>query len=240
MASKLFSMTGFGSCSVDTKIGNIQIEIKSVNSRFLDVFTLTNSDTVRTFEGSVKKKITENEDVKRGKVECRITVASDKNKELSVNQLNKKALDELLELQKIVKKETKAKSLTINEILLFPGVMTPIAEIGEDFESILLNCVGEALRKFNDSRAQEGEKLAKVLLVQCNQIDKLVSDLRPRIPDIIASLQQKLTERLEEALAEQLAENSTLSKEEINERIRQEVTLYATRMDVAEEMDRLT
>ncbi len=129
--------------------------------------------------------------------------------------------------------------MTVNEILLFPGILTPNAGLSEDFESNLLGYVGEALEKFNASRAQEGEKLAKVLIGQCDQIDKLVDNLRPRLPDIIASLQQKLTQRLEDALSEQLAANSSLSKEEINERIRQEVTLYAIRMDVAEEMDRI-
>ena len=59
------------------------------------------------------------------------------------------------------------------------------------------------------------------------------------MPAIVAHMQSKLTERLEKALADALTDNSALTREEVNDRIRQEVTLYALRIDVDEEMNRL-
>ena len=66
-----------------------------------------------------------------------------------------------------------------------------------------------------------------------------VNDVRAKIPEIVSHIESKLTERLNGALTEALTEKSTLSAEEVCDRIRQEVTLYAMRLDVDEEMNRL-
>ncbi len=73
----------------------------------------------------------------------------------------------------------------------------------------------------------------------CGQIDALVDELEPKIPLILHTMKEKLVERLDEALTQTLSENSQISKEEINDRIRQEVTLYGIKIDVNEEMERL-
>lgn len=63
--------------------------------------------------------------------------------------------------------------------------------------------------------------------------------LRPKIPEILQAQKDKLTERLEEALGTTLADGAQITKEEVNERIRQEITLYGIKLDVNEEMERL-
>ena len=70
-------------------------------------------------------------------------------------------------------------------------------------------------------------------------MEATVEEVRAEIPRIIAHVEGKLTERLEDALASALTEKSTLTREEVSDRIRQEVTLYAIRLDVDEEMNRL-
>ena len=89
------------------------------------------------------------------------------------------------------------------------------------------------------ARKREGEALAVVINDYCDRIVETVDALQPKIPEIIENIQKKLEERLEEALSKTLVERSTLTKEEVNDRIRQEVILYAIKLDVDEEMKRL-
>ena len=81
--------------------------------------------------------------------------------------------------------------------------------------------------------------MAVVLNGYCDRIEETVIELAPKIPEIISSIQRKLEERLEEALSKTLVNRSTLTREEVSDRIRQEVILYAIKLDVDEEMKRL-
>ncbi len=236
MAVELNSMTGFGSCSVKTDIGNIQVEVKSVNSRFLDVSVQANNEAIRQLEPQLKKLITDDPLIKRGKVDCHITVTRAGGSSVGIDT---EALKDLIALQKTVRKQVKSKEMTTAEILLFPGILNSKDISEEDLSKDVFGALKEALKKFNESRRAEGTKLAGILVAQCDEIDKLVTNLRTKIPDIVNALEQKLTKRLEDALSERLSNNSSLSAEEVNERICQEVTLFATKIDVAEEMDRL-
>ncbi len=233
------SMTGFGSSSVNTQIGNVQIEVKSVNSRFLDLTVHTMNDRIRSLEADIRGFFSDNPLVKRGKIECRLNVIDGSDQEISVGKFNLDAFNQLLALQKVVRKAIGAKEMTVAEILTFPGILGSGEETDDSFKEAVLAGLEEAVEKLNAAREQEGLKLAQVLLKQADNIEELVGRLKPRIPEIIDGMRQKLTDRLEDALAEQLSSKSALSKEEVNERIRQEVTLYAVRLDVQEEMDRL-
>jgi uncharacterized protein (TIGR00255 family) len=97
----------------------------------------------------------------------------------------------------------------------------------------------EALAALAESRRREGAALSTVLLAQCEQIERVASQLSTRAPDLIAAVERKLNERLEKALGPALSGASALTREEVSERIRQEVTLYALKMDVDEEIKRL-
>ena len=78
------------------------------------------------------------------------------------------------------------------------------------------------------------------MLAQCKQIELVAAQLSARAPDLLASVERKLSERLEKALGPPLSSAPALTREEVSERIRQEVTLYALKMDVDEEIKRLT
>ncbi len=86
----------------------------------------------------------------------------------------------------------------------------------------------------------KAQRSPTAMLAQCEQIDLVAAQLSARAPDLIASVERKLNERLEKALGPPLASAPTLTREEVVERIRQEVTLYALKMDVDEEIKRLT
>ena len=97
----------------------------------------------------------------------------------------------------------------------------------------------EALKAFSATCEREGAALSVVLTGYCDKIDAIAEGVRVKMPEIVAALKTKLTERLEEALAGPVAAKSALTREEAGERIRQEVTLYALKVDVDEEINRL-
>jgi uncharacterized protein (TIGR00255 family) len=104
----------------------------------------------------------------------------------------------------------------------------------------VLTALAEALAALAESRRREGAALATAMLAQCEQIELVAAQLSARAPELRASVERKLSERLEKALGPALSSGSTLTREEVTERIRQEVTLYALKMDVDEEIKRLT
>ena len=97
----------------------------------------------------------------------------------------------------------------------------------------------DALQAFNASREREGAALAAILSKNCDTIEEVVQAVAERIPDIHRNLKEKLEQRLQEALGATLSNASSISPEEVSDRIRQEVTFYALKMDVAEEINRL-
>ena len=103
----------------------------------------------------------------------------------------------------------------------------------------VLEGLNKTLEVFLEARRREGEALAVVLNGYCDRIEEAVNELAPKIPEIITSIQKKLEERLEDALSKTLVDRSTLTREEVSDRIRQEVILYAIKLDVDEEMKRL-
>jgi len=89
------------------------------------------------------------------------------------------------------------------------------------------------------SRAAEGAALVGVLQAIIQQMQTIIASLEPRIPEYVQQYQDKLSARLAEALASQTSPNNGAIPAELLDRIRQEVVLYAVKIDVAEEFARL-
>ena len=230
----VFSMTGFAQCQVQTLLGLLSIEIKSVNSRFLEIICRL-PEELKAFEGDIRTLISSQ--VKRGKVECRLSWVGDVKVE---KELDVEALKTLLVLQAQVKSEmTSAQSLSVENILAYPGLLKAKSIDKETLKKEVLLGVEEALIAFNQSREREGLALSQVILNYCNQIESIVASLRPKLPEMLDNLQKKLEVRLSDSLEKVLVTKSELSSEEVRDRIRQEVLLYAIKMDVDEEMNRL-
>ena len=150
------------------------------------------------------------------------------------------ALNKLMALQtQVLKTDPSATALRVADILNYPGIVAAPVPDPEVFAKQVLTGFEQCLAAFNESRQREGAALAQVLLKYCTQIEDLVNTLRPKIPEILQAQKDKLTERLEEALGTTLADGAQITKEEVNERIRQEITLYGIKLDVNEEMERL-
>ncbi len=230
----VYSMTGFAHCQVQTLLGFLNIEMKAVNSRFLEI-TCRLPDELKAWEGDIRTLITSN--VKRGKVDCRLSWVGDVK---VTKTLDQEALQSLLVLQKdVLSLQPTAIPLTVESILNYPGLLKPQTIDTELLKSEVMNGLSEALAIFNASREREGAALAKVITSYCDQIQEIVETLRPKLPLMLDNLQTKLEQRLSESLEKVLSSKSELTSEEVRDRIRQEVLLYAIKMDVDEEMNRL-
>ena len=228
------SMTGFSHSKFNTQIGDLSVELKSVNSRFLEL-SIRLPDELKAYESEIRSLISSR--VRRGKVECRIQKLSETPTDLELNASKIEVLKKVEnQLQGVFKEAT---PLSISDILQFPGVMIPKGVDAELMQTEVLQGLEFGLDLFLKSRLNEGQALSKVLHGYCNEIERLVGDLRPKLPRYLDVLKEKLTLRLQEALNKTLTDKSYLTSDEVVDRIRQEVLLYAIKMDVDEEMVRL-
>lgn len=229
------SMTGFASAARPTALGQLTLELRSVNSRFLDL-SMKMPDDLRQAESAVRESIAAQ--LSRGKVECRVSIARGTNE--SQAQLNSLALSQMANLaQQVAQALPDAAPINIADVLNWPGVVETPGADADAVRSQVLAALTEALGSLSESRRREGTALRGVLFAQCEQVERIASLVSARAPDLVAAVERKLSERLQQALGPPLASASTLTSEDVSERIRQEVTLYALKMDVDEEIKRL-
>ncbi len=232
-------MTGFGVCTRESTAGTVTVELRSVNSRFLDLQFRMNDD-LRTLEPLLRESIIAR--VQRGKVECRLSfgrkIASTNN--LAVNDSLLAALSSAQ--QNVLEKFPEARPLSVNELLRWPGVLSESELSQETLAADVQTAMAAALGSFIDSRQREGTALQAMLLSRIEQIEAIVTRITPLVPQAIESFRQKAIDRMQEALGISLSSGNgspNVPKEEVQDRIRQEVTLYGIRVDVAEELTRL-
>ena len=220
------SMTGYAVKTRDLERGTLQLELKSVNSRYLD-FHFRIADDLRALEMPLRELLASR--LSRGKVECRLNFNAAAAR---VEQLRPNA--DLLAALRTMNDEVRAahpeaQPLSVNEILRWPGMF---GEQGIDYAALqpeVLALAGEALADFTATRAREGEKLAAMIVDRIRAMRDIVARVAPRIPEAQALFADKLRQRLVEAIG-----NAS------DDRILQEVAVFATRIDVAEELSRLT
>jgi len=233
-------MTGYAISARESDAGTITLELKSVNSRFLDLQFRMNDD-LRALEPLLREAIMSK--VQRGKVECRLSFGRKANSGTSL-AINETLLSSLAKAQQqVLTQFDQARPLTVNELLRWPGVLSD-SEVGEDnlLADVQAN-MATVLDAFVESREREGAALETMLLSRVSDIEQIVQRITPLIPRAIEQFRQKAIDRMQEALGISLAEGSpttSISKDEVQDRIRQEVTLYGIRMDVAEELTRLS
>ncbi|MBM4189692.1 MAG: YicC family protein [Betaproteobacteria bacterium] len=221
----IHSMTGYASLSADVADGHLSLELRAVNNRFLEINFRMGED-LRVLEGALRERISAQ--VGRGKLECRINFLARSGANLPTT-LDTSMLERLLQLAASAQRlAPDAKPLGLGELLRWPGVMGETAIDNEALQGAILGRMDALLADFNASRAREGEKLTALLLERLQAIRAQAMQLRPRVPEIVAMYRDKLQKRLVE-LAPDLAP----------ERIVQEVALFAQRIDVDEELDRL-
>ena len=235
-------MTGYATSSRESAAGTVTIELKSVNSRFLDLQFRINDD-LRALEPLLREAIMAR--VARGKVECRLSFGRKAQGDSRLDT-NEALLASLAELQKNVHARfADAAPFSVNELLRWPGVLAESEISQESLQADVHATLATTLEAFIGAREREGLVLETMLLARIDDLEQLVLRVTPLVPQAVAQFHQKAIERLQEALGLALGANGnaaapTISKEEAQDRIRQEVTLYGIRVDVAEELTRLS
>ena len=226
------SMTGYAVATRESALGTVTIELKSVNSRFLDLQFRIN-DELRAFEPALREAITQG--VVRGKVECRVSFG--RKAAESTQELNLSLLQSLARMQQQARAQfPDAAVLTVAELLRWPGVIEEAQASHDSLQAEITAALSEAMQGFVLSRQREGEALQAMLLSRVKDMEGIVERITPLMPQAVAAFQQKATERMREALSG--AEGKL--QDEAMERVRQEVTLYGVKLDVAEELNRLS
>ena len=233
--SQVYSMTGYAAAQAPSPLGIISLEVRSVNSRFLDL-TLRTADELKCTETALRSILTQS--VGRGKVEIRTGVKAELNE--TSGSINPAALSLIQKLQtEVLAALPEARPMSAAEILAYPGVVRTAEANPEELTKIVSGLLTTALEAFKKSAEREGAALAEVLKGYCDKIDAIADAVQVRMPDIVAAAQAKLTLRLEDALSKALTAHSQLTSEEVSDRIRTEATLYAMKIDVDEEVNRL-
>ncbi len=243
----IYSMTGYASVTRElaaasgTGGASVSVELRTVNSRFLDL-NFRMPEDVRVCEPALREMLMTK--LSRGKVDIRINVQRSEQT-ANAGALNRDALEQLAALERAVLESfPESGHLRTGEILRWPGVLAESGVAPEVLRDAVLGCGKEAIGELINVRAREGAQLANMLLANVTEMEAIVAKITPLVPDLIVKHQQKIVERLQEALGIAAPEaNGTIggvSREEINERIRQEVTMYGIRIDIAEELSRLT
>ena len=222
----MHSMTGYAARSREQLDASLSVELKSVNGRFLDV-VFRMPDELRPLEPAFREAISGR--VQRGKVECRVGLAAAPGSEASLS-VNRAMLQALASASRAVRDlMADVQPMRVSEVLHWPGVLAEDPSRGEALRTGCLILFREALDEFVQSRAREGAQLVQVLQERVNKMRGIINEVLPRIPEAVAAYQEKLKARLFEALG-----NAD------DERVRQEIALYGVKIDVAEEINRLS
>jgi uncharacterized protein (TIGR00255 family) len=218
-------MTGYAAVSADSPRGRLSLELRSVNARFLDLqFRI--AEELRGLEPMLREMVSAR--VSRGKVDCRFFLNESGIAE-KPQRLNAEAVARLKALAEEARRSfPDATALRIADILRWPGVIAEEPANEEKMRAIAADLCKRALEDLVATRSREGAKLAANVLERVDAMLKRVEEVAPLVPQSIAAYQAKITERLREAIGSA-----------DDDRIRAEVAVFSSKVDVDEELDRL-
>ena len=223
------SMTGFGRCEVSEGDRKMTVEMKSVNHRYLDV-TIKMPKKLNYFESAVRSILKEY--MQRGKVDVFITYEDLSEAKMALRYNKEIAAQYLKYLQQMSEEFGLEQDVKAGALSRYPEVLV-MEEVEEDEEELfrmLEQAVRGACEQFVETRTREGENLKRDLSAKLDELLDHVSEVEERSPQIIAEYREKLAEKVRELLGDAQLEES---------RVAAEVTLYADKICVDEEIVRL-
>ncbi|NTV11609.1 MAG: YicC family protein [Zoogloea sp.] len=222
----IHSMTGYAVRTCDVGSTTLHLEVRSVNSRYLDLMFRIVED-LRLAEPLLREQIGAR--LSRGKVECRLNMQNNDAAPREIS-LNTTLLGQLKTAQQAIRNELPgAAPLSVAELLRWPGMLADDGPSADAIQAAIAELAKAALEDLIATRRREGEKLAEMIRGRIARMRELVAQAAPKVPALVLEYQEKLTARLREAVA-------TLDED----RVRHEVSLFAQRVDVAEELSRLS
>jgi uncharacterized protein (TIGR00255 family) len=217
------SMTGYAAASVESPHGALAVELRSVNSRFLDL-QFRVAEELRAAEPMLREQIAAR--FARGKIDCRLSRGGAGTQ---AQQLNASALPQLRALAgQAAAAFPDAAPLRVADILRWPGVLAEPALDAERTRALLEDLCRRALDELCAARAREGARLVAILRERAAEMRRRLAEVAPLVPEAIGAHRARLAERLREVL-----------EAGVEERIRIEIALFAAKSDVDEEITRL-
>lgn len=225
-----YSMTGFGRCTKEATCGRLTIEIKSVNHRFLDVSVRMPRELSfleMRLRDTVRRRIV------RGKVDVSVSFEgnTDENISLKFNpNIAKSYLEGASEMESTFGIKNDMTTVTLSSLpYVFEKVTNQTDE--DEMTRLLDDSLEEALDNFENARKSEGDRLVKDILQKTDELLSYVSDIEERSPQIVAAYKEKINEKL--------SEFSDITEGIDSSRLALEVTMYADKICVDEEIVRL-
>jgi uncharacterized protein (TIGR00255 family) len=233
----VYSMTGFAAaaCEAPATAGanpaTVSAELRSVNGRFLDL-SLRLPDELRALEPALRERV--GEALRRGKVELRLAT--------QLGGGDAFALPAPEQLARLARLEShvqgwlpQARSLSVAEVLQSCRSSTVPAGLAE----AALQATARGLEALREARAREGQRLAALLLARVHGLRELAGRAQPLLPQVVKRQQERFLERWHDALAGTQAA-AAMPAQALQERALGEAAAYALRIDVAEELGRLS
>jgi uncharacterized protein (TIGR00255 family) len=223
------SMTGFGRCEIVTPDYKISVEMKAVNHRYLDL-GIKMPKKFNILEAQIRNLLKTY--IQRGKVDVYINYEDYTEDTLSLKYNSTLAAEYMGYFKKMQEQFGLENDIKVSTLARMPEVLTmeQAPEDEDEMWKILEEAIKGAAEKFVDSRNLEGEKLKVDLLGKLDYMEELVDYIVERSPVILQEYRAKLEEKVRELLG------STQMDEA---RIAAEVTIYADKICVDEEMVRL-
>jgi uncharacterized protein (TIGR00255 family) len=220
------SMTGFARRESTGSWGTLVCELRSVNHRFLEAgFRLP--DELRAAEGELRARLARQ--VRRGKVDCTLSYRRPVGAAGTL-EVDAAALQRLLAAVEVVMRASREPgSVNPLDVLQWPGVLREDSASSEQLLAVAYAVFEATLEDLVAARAREGARLRELLGERCTSLEALVTAVRSRLPEVQTRVRARLAERLAE-----------LGASVDRERIEQEVALLLQRLDVDEELERLT
>ena len=218
-------MTGYAAAAADSPRGTLSLELRSVNARFLDL-QFRVAEELRPLEPMLRELIMAR--ISRGKLDCRVFLNEGVISQIP-QRLNPEAISRLRGLAEEARKAfPDAAPLRVADVLRWPGVVAEPAADEDELRAIAERLCRGALDELVAARAREGAKLAASIGERIAAMRRRIEEVVPLVPQSLAAYQAKLAERLREALG--TADD---------DRVRAELAVFAAKIDVDEELERL-
>jgi len=222
----LKSMTGFGRNTTDTDSGELTWELRSVNHRYLEV-SLRMPEELRGLESNVRERI--GKQLSRGKVEATLRLRASQRNVTGLN-LDPQALASLAgAIQQVREAIPETAAVDPLQVIQWPGVVSSTDAQNDQLPQQTMTSLDAALDDLVATRAREGEKTAHMMLERTSKIVVHLEQLKQHRPAVVARQREKLLAKLTE-----------LDIEHNEHRLEQELVFLAQRLDIDEELDRLS
>lgn len=223
------SMTGYGRSEWNHDIGHVIVEIRTINHRYLEFF-LRIPKEFATFEDEIKKTI--QEQVKRGRVECTISLEYKHGKKVTTD-VNWRVVDNYIKAAEQIRERFQlADHLRLDTIFTLPDVFSPAQQDNlELFKEDILNTVRSATDALTTMRATEGHVLKLDAIQKITSIQRRIDEIRALAPQVVTHYQERLKSRIKELLHDTIEIDPA--------RLWSEVVLFADKSNIDEEIVRL-